>query len=302
MERTVLSGFGPEEICRLFRKGGEGFVRLVTSAGVYLELEGRILLLCRESWGAVPIGIAVRPYAALTALGPEAGQRISCRGGVMALPGGETELRLAAVREGKKTGNINPAAWKKLGEELVSCGKKTGLAPLAGELLWEEERKNGNIYCELALPGLKLLLDGLKKDRTAQVETAVEGLLGLGPGLTPSADDVLCGILYVLLRSRASERDAVGALVRAVRQEAPGRTNAVSAAYLAAIAGGGYYERMHDVWLGMTGCTPARAERLLEVGSNSGSEMLLGMLTAGKLLCRMEENRYGRTHCAGPLG
>lgn len=302
MKRTVLSGFGPEEVCSLFQKGGVGSVRMVTSAGVYLELDGRVALLCRESWGVVPIGVSMRSYTGLLALGPEAGQQISCREGILTFPGGEAELRLTMVKEKKKTGKINPTALGKLGEELACLEKKTGLAPLAGELLRKEDRKNWNLYCEKALPGLKRLLDGLENDRTEQVEVAVEELLGLGPGLTPSADDVLCGMLYVLLRSRASERDAVGALVRAVRREAPGRTNAVSAAYLAAIAGGGYYERMHDIWLGMTGCAPVRAERLLEVGSNSGSEMLLGMLAAGMLLCRMEENRYGRTHCTGSLG
>lgn len=49
--------------------------------------------------------------------------------------------------------------------------------------------------------------------------------------------------------------------------------------------------------VGLNGSGPG----LLEVGSCS-VEMLLGMLSAGRLLCHREEYRYGRTYGTGPLG
>ena len=47
----------------ILREGGVGEVIMVNSAGIYLEIKDRIVLLCDRSWGAVPIGIAVEDLA-----------------------------------------------------------------------------------------------------------------------------------------------------------------------------------------------------------------------------------------------
>ncbi len=46
---------------------------------------------------------------------------------------------------------------------------------------------------------LARLRDGLAHNDAEAVPAEVKSLLGLGIGLTPSADDVLCGMTYTLL-------------------------------------------------------------------------------------------------------
>jgi hypothetical protein len=112
-----------------------------------------------------------------------------------------------------------------------------------------------------------------------QVRAAVDGLLGLGPGLTPAGDDVLAGALCALAaaadepRRRALTDATVGALPRTVpisaallRQACRGRTVPQVADLLRAVAGSGDLE-------GVPG-------RLAAVGHTSGAALALGVRTA----------------------
>ncbi len=75
------------------------------------------------------------------------------------------------------------------------------------------------------------------------LEPQVEELIGLGPGLTPAGDDYLGGVLIAL---RALERGAqASALWRRLEPLLDGRTNAISAAHLAAAAAGEGHEALH---------------------------------------------------------
>src|SRR5262249_42586767 len=62
------------------------------------------------------------------------------------------------------------------------------------------------------------------------------GLLGLGPGLTPSGDDVLCGVLVAL--HALGEPRAAGKLGDAIAAETRRATTPLSGAFLAAAAQG----------------------------------------------------------------
>ena len=285
MERVILSGRGPARVCSLLRGTHDGSVRLVTSAGTYLKLGDRIILLCPERWGIVPIGVSLRNYEALLGLNPEPGQPVSIREGTICFPAGSAQLRLTAAERSKKGGQVREAALYRLAKILADENRKAGLAPLAALLQPEKKPwQPPNPYCASALPAIRTLLEGVAAGDRRRIDRGLDALLGLGPGLTPSGDDVLCGILYVLLRSDASERAGVRMLAQAAAAEAPAKTNAVSAAYLTAIAGGEDYERMQGVWLELTGEDVSRAGQLLEVGSCSGGDMLFGMLAAGRLL------------------
>jgi len=66
--------------------------------------------------------------------------------------------------------------------------------------------------------------------------SALDCLIGLGPGLTPSGDDFLGGMLVALHNLGAT--DLAGRLATAVLQRAEHRTNEISRAHLAAAAAG----------------------------------------------------------------
>lgn len=109
-------------------------------------------------------------------------------------------------------------------------------------------------------------------------------LLGCGPGLTPSGDDRLVGVLVAL---RALRRDAgAHALGDAVMAEAPQRTSRISAAHLRAACRGEAVAPVHDVLAALlSGNAPACAaavRRALAYGQHSGADALAGiMLAAG---------------------
>ncbi len=108
------------------------------------------------------------------------------------------------------------------------------------------------------------------------------GLLGLGPGLTPSGDDYLGGVmvaLHLLGRTELAE-----ALWKVLRGSAPAATNAVSLAHLSAAAqglgGASLHAILNDVLSGRTTPLPQRLARIDAIGHCSGWDALTGTVDA----------------------
>ena len=101
------------------------------------------------------------------------------------------------------------------------------------------------------------------------LDSRAEQLIGLGPGLTPSGDDYLGGVMVALhLRQRASQASA---LWRWLEPRLASRTNAISAAHLAAAATGEAHEALHNVLSG-----DLDLDTLDAVGHCSGWDALAG--------------------------
>lgn len=98
-----------------------------------------------------------------------------------------------------------------------------------------------------------------------------EGLIGLGPGLTPSGDDYLGGMLVALrLTGRGVQADG---LWRWLEPRLEARTSAISAAHLAAAAAGEAHEALHRVLNG-----ERELDALDAVGHTSGWDALAGAM------------------------
>ncbi|WP_143658185.1 DUF2877 domain-containing protein [Embleya scabrispora] len=114
-------------------------------------------------------------------------------------------------------------------------------------------------------------------------------LIGLGPGLTPSGDDVLCGFLLALrhLDPRAAGARHAHTLGARVAAHAPGRTTDLSAALLGHAARGDGCTQLIDLIGAMgrdTGVLPC-LRRLLTVGHTSGADLALGVLAGAEAMC-----------------
>ena len=99
-----------------------------------------------------------------------------------------------------------------------------------------------NPYCAHGYPYFSKLMVALRHGDSSGIHSCVEKLLGLGPGLTPSADDVLLGMLYVF---RALPRKAPkGAQIfqESIGQLCDRCTHQISAAYLKAMLAGAPFE------------------------------------------------------------
>lgn len=120
-------------------------------------------------------------------------------------------------------------------------------------------------------------LGGLLRARRP-VDSVPASLVGLGEGLTPSGDDVLAGVLLALrYLGRPSCADGLWA---SIAEQVPRRTTALSATLLATAAEGEAVPQVIELLAALAGHRPLEPalDRLLAVGSTSGSDIAHGLL------------------------
>jgi hypothetical protein len=138
---------------------------------------------------------------------------------------------------------------------------------------------SGTALERVALPGIGRLRAWLDACRFPPAHhTPPVDLLGLGPGLTPSGDDVLCGALVAL--HAVGRADALGLLARAIDKAAPAATSRLSGAFLRAAAEGLGAEPLHEticeLLSGRAESVARHLEALGHIGHTSGWDALAG--------------------------
>jgi hypothetical protein len=153
--------------------------------------------------------------------------------------------------------------------------RKVTPARLAGAVRWLTRR----VADPLDTPGRAAVADLVHALRAgAAPDDAVARLLGRGPGLTPTGDDVLAGALVAL---RALGSPAADPLAAAVAAAAPRLTTTVSAALLTHAAHGECIPQLADLLDAFNDTAvalPRAAGALLAVGHCSGAGLLHGVL------------------------
>ena len=167
------------------------------------------------------------------------------------------------------------------GSSSMAGGSSTGLA--------------GSPLLAAAIEPIRIAVCNCRRGRFDLALDALEPLLGLGPGLTPSGDDFTGGLLFAAWHldhahptMRLWSDEGVHGLVR----RASSLTNRISHALLNDLAAGQGFEALHDLVDGLlTG--PRRLDlsfepsvhvrRVTSIGGSSGWDMLAGALT-GMLL------------------
>lgn len=115
-------------------------------------------------------------------------------------------------------------------------------------------------------------------------------LLGLGPGLTPSGDDFLGGLMLAL--SAAGKTALRDALWEGLAGELDDLTVAVSAMHLSAAADGMGAEVVHDLIAAMTARDDDRdglmraLEAVLALGATSGADTIAGLVVGFEAISR----------------
>jgi hypothetical protein len=238
--------------------------------------DGRLITVASDSVGGMPDGLNVGPSFAPLELGISAGMtvwadaqalvvgtvlRVQLTGAEtwspevrpipIAVPGLESRRAVlgpavAALRSGLG-GGLNPALWGTLGARSVNV--------LAG-----------------TLPG---------SASPMEIARAGAPLIGLGPGLTPSGDDVLVGVaaaLFALADGRAGQIAAIWADLAGTR------TTPLAASFHRHAADGEFHERLHillaAVLAGPTSDIGDAIRRAAAWGSTSGADTLVGVAAA----------------------
>ncbi|MDI2124731.1 DUF2877 domain-containing protein [Yinghuangia seranimata] len=228
----------------------------VFPAAVYLEADdGTVVAVCAADAVRLPNAVVLtepRRAAPFAGIGPADPARVG--GGTLWI--GDTAVRVArwwTPRVPRPPGSVVD-----LRDALAVCAARTGLPG----------------------PGRTALADLARhaaRGDTAAAEDAARDLVGLGPGLTPSGDDAVCGVLLAL-----ADRPATAPLATRVAGWASGRTTALSAALIGHAARGQGCDEVVDAIDAARGhgAVEPALTRLLEVGHTSGADLALGALTA----------------------
>jgi hypothetical protein len=242
--REALSN-GPGEVCAVFRRS------------FYLRCPGeRYACVGDASLGRGPLNALVADFRA-----PALGQRIS-----VSLENCSSWEPSPASEPGlPKLKLLKEAAASRVPNEGLGClilGKHNALS----------------VHAQPALEALERWLVGNSLERD------VERLIGLGPGLTPSGDDYLGGVLVSLrLLGRQAQAEA---LWRWLAPRLIERTSAISAAHLAAAASGQAHEALDACLNAISSIDRVSWDEHLEqldaVGHCSGWDGLAGAVAVAK--------------------
>lgn len=166
--------------------------------------------------------------------------------------------------------------------ELLALARPGAATVAAGDL---------NIFARAALRRIVRLEQAFRSEEKNALADAVAELVGLGPGLTPSSDDLLAGlvllcVLYAKNSGRARRASRVIAQVTA--EEARGRTTILSEEYLRQAASGRGNEpvmRLCSALLtGGRESVERETKRVLAIGETSGTDTVLGIVL-GTMFC-----------------
>lgn len=244
-----------------------GRIAALFDSSFYLEVDDALVCVGDERLGNGPLNVATtsRLPGSWKALGLRMGETVAVVG------------RSATVWHPPPFPKIENRQPANPTEMLSLVAARAPMEGLSRVILKEE----GNCLVRMTRPAVESLSRWLVvDDGQPPPRSALLDLLGLGPGLTPSGDDLLGGLL-IALHGRGLH-DQVTALSREIATLATGRTTSISRAHLRAAMNGQANETIHEICNGLlAGGTvdwPVLLDRVDTIGHSSGWDMLAGMV------------------------
>jgi len=170
------------------------------------------------------------------------------------------------------------------------------LIPFIMEMPDTPEDMGSPLSC-MAWKPIAFLFDWLRKkiskernNSSASIRRELEYLIGLGPGLTPSGDDLMGGVLIAL--HTTGHKDIAAKLAEEIMPMARSRTNIISFAHLASAANGEGNAALHRILSAMNGQKTQRLTESLSimdtVGHSSGWDAVAGLVLVLKACAAIE--------------
>ena len=285
-----------------------------------LGADGRVTCIVDRQLGNGPVNICVElpDGLAMEDLDVEPGTPLRRARGHLYL-GGRTALDLSGAERwtpppiGPRAGAVEVRRRARtLCAALGPSIPNEGLAPmalLAEGLAWglpcpqtslTIEPEPTTLVTAAALPSVRGLVRGLLTLDAPLVDVSAAGLIGLGPGLTPSGDDFLAGLMVAMMSGGADAAASLAGrqasvLGNSVASLAPDRTTSLSATLLTHAAEGAGSEAAHLLLAAILGARgqpdPGGAARSLAGGGHtSGWDTLAGLLLGIHLVLRLGDS------------
>lgn len=251
---------------RIAEKGESGSVCGVFSQGIYCKIKNEPLLFHDTKWGFVPFGIAIPDFAVFAeTVATKVDETVTVSLDKLTIGSKSFDISIESnlPKAFEPSDNASEERISAIYEYIKEHGSDQGMLDLIAK---------NRIGCSDAINGL------IKGDPNSAVR-----LIGLGRGLTPSGDDFLCGFFAVL--------NALGILAVPLREaiyDGLERTTWISAAYLKAVLGRRYftiYDRAVRA-IYSDGDFKEDIDFVLSMGASSGTDTLVGALTAAKMMKR----------------
>lgn len=253
---------------------------------------GLLLTLAPQGAGNLPGGVLLseKDWSALIARSPKPGDRVQLSRLAIQLPAQEMSIDLSAAQLWNPTPSLGClASLKEVRSRLAAAARLFSLG-------WDVRRGDtapqgatepiGRVgFGTLLDARLSSLMGSLVAAERLGISRATEELVGFGPGLTPSGDDSLVGVLLVLRLLAAHSPPArviADKLGGAIAGQAH-RTTAVGESYLRYAAMGAFAEvptAFAQGLLSAGGDWQQAAERLRCLGATSGADLARGVLAA----------------------
>lgn len=184
----------------------------------------------------------------------------------------------------------HPAAAEALRETILTRGKPEGFAPLLTMLEASPSPLPDNPYVRYAADRIPALFAALRQRDTEAAGEAAYSIAGCGIGLTPSADDFLCGVMASVLASAIArgEQNEWLPITAAMAKRAAPRTNLISAAFLRQAACGQLSSDVLTLIRALYSSVlslrlPSAAMNVIAFGETSGTDILTGIYFGQKI-------------------
>lgn len=272
---------------------GTGRVVAVFRRAAHLELPPAVMVaVCVHDVAPAPLNLVV-DLPPTTDLGTLFAPDDSVRRGGTSLVVGELTLDLVSAPVWHPPPPPTAIDWPGLSDRTHHCAAaaasvREGLGPLVAAMLDGERPDELGALARTAHGPVLLLIEGVRTNDPPLVCRGARGLVGLGPGLTPSGDDLLTGMLAVL--SLVGEGWVGTAVAPAVRD-----TPDFSRAVLLEACRGGFAADVdalaRALLAGDADAVDAASGELLDHGATSGSDLCAGA-ALGAALAAARHNTY----------
>jgi hypothetical protein len=265
--------------------GALGVVEGIHRSALNVRWNGQLLTVAHESLGGLPNGILIDPPVGLDQIAIALGMPVQVDGTAIRVPGASVVVYLHGAVRWSPAMPIVPGLSEstrvyraeramRLAADLAP---HVGLGPLLVGIL-DQEASVGSLGRAAAgsLAGVLEAIDGGSLERAV---AAAHPLVGLGPGATPSGDDLLVGLAAGLA---TTDHPMAGSFAAGIARLAAGMTTSLAESYLFHAGRLEFSERVHAAGMAiLTGPEQemrAAVSRALAWGASSGTDLLVGLL------------------------
>ena len=176
---------------------------------------------------------------------------------------------------------------EKIRELTLKYGEMEGIASIL------DGGKVANHYKDFIINSVKRLTKGISDFDYKEITEASKRLIGLGPGLTPAADDFLLGILaslYYIGYYFGNHLENLKKIAGFMIYDLPGRTTFISEIMLRSGMKARFSEPIRDLMLAVIHNTSVQDKciNLLSIGGTSGSDCAAGIVFGGALMAKVK--------------